>query len=129
MEDDKLHEENLAKLEAFTDATSIWRPASVDQEPETILSQWRVYRVKGNFEGQAETVHFVGYTLGRFGEGRVSSPVLEFDAETKKGVTASGRVYLLHGTSGFNPDAMYVWNRWLGLASEPEYTDVSEDYE
>ena len=129
MENDNAFKENLAKLAAFTEATSIWKPADVKQEPETILSQWRVYKVKGNFDGEAETTHFVGYTLGRFGEGRVCSPVLEYDPETRQGITRSGRVYKLHGSSGFNRDAMYVWNRWLGMAGDPEYIDVTEEYD
>ena len=129
MEDQKAFEEKLEKLANFTDATSIWKPASVQQEPQTILSQWRAYKVKGNFDGEPETTHFVGYTVGRFGEGRVCSPILQYDPETRQAITKSGRVYKLHGDSGFNPDAMYVWNRWLSIASNPEYIDVTEEYE
>jgi len=107
---------------------SIWRPTDVTQEPETVLGQWRVYKVMGDFDGKGSTIHFVGYTLGGRGEGRVCSPVISYDAKTKTGKTRSGRVYKLHGPSGFNGDAMYVWNRWVSLNGNPEYVDVTEEY-
>ena len=107
------------------DALSVWRPASVQDEPETRLLQWRVFRVKGNIDG-GDTIHFVGRANW---EGRVTSPVLEYDPTTKRGRTRSGRVYELLGDSGHNGDATYVWNRWLGMNGDPEVVDITSEYE
>ena len=85
-------------------ATSIWRPASVEQEPETRLTSWRVMEVDG------KDIHFVGYASY---EGRVCSAVQTYDPTNKRGITRSGRVYELLGSSGYNRDAMYVWSRWM----------------
>lgn len=105
------------------EAISIWKPASVTQEPETQLTSWRVFEVT-NESGRA--THFIGYAGY---EGRVSSPVQTYDPETKRGITRSDRVYELVGASGNNSDALYVWGRWLSLNHNPEHNDVTEKYE
>jgi hypothetical protein len=67
---------------------SIWVIAPVTAEPEAVLTRWCI------FETDKDTRHFVGYD-GR--SGRVSSFIVEFDPKTRKGTTASGRVYQLRG--------------------------------
>ena len=53
----------------------------------------------------------MGYNFaGR--EGRVSSPIVTFDAATMRGITHTGRVYELKGPPGLNMDAEYVLDRW-----------------
>lgn len=116
---------DMELLQAFVESNSIWRPASVQQEPETRLTQWRVFKVKG-LPDEAETIHFVGRAEW---EGRVCSPVQEYDPTTKRGVTRSGRVYELLGPSGHNGDAMYVWARWCHINNIEEVTDVTAEYE
>lgn len=113
---------NLEKLAEAVEATSIWSPRSVDQEPETTLSQWRVMLVED------KDIHFVGWAGW---EGRVCSAVQTYDPETKRGVTKSGRVYELIGPSGHNRDAMYVWAGWMSINSlkEQEVKDVTDQYE
>lgn len=103
---------------------SVWKPASVTQEPNTILTQWRVFKVAADATNKESTIHFVGYAGY---EGRVCSPVIEYDPETHKGVTKSGRVYELAGRSGFNSDAMYVWRIWKD-ATNAVTTDITEQY-
>lgn len=84
---------------------SVWAAAPVDVEPEVRLSSWRVYAVRGQR-------HFVGYNL-ILREGRVSSAIQFFDPKTRRGVTRSGRVYELVGSSGWDPDADWVFGVWL----------------
>lgn len=115
---DQLTPEMLDAIEAL----SIWKPASVDQEPECLLYDWRVMKVEGSY------IHFIGYNGY---EGRVCSAVQTYDPTKKRGVTRSGRVYELVGQSGYNSDAQYVWCRWLklnGLTLE-DAQDVSSEYE
>ena len=116
---------DLGRLADFAEKTSIWRPASIKDEPETRLTQWQVYKVK-NPKGDGWDVHFNGYAGY---EGRVCSPVQEFDKKTMRGRTRSGRIYELVGSSGFNRDAMHVWNRWLGMYGDPEHECITERYE
>ena len=109
-----------------------WKPATVIEEPETKLYQWQIFRVAGNFGGVAETIHFMGYAQSEYaaygGEGRVCSPVQEFDKETMRGRTSSGRIYELVGPPGLNSDALYVWNRWLQHAGNPVVTCITDEY-
>lgn len=116
---------DMEQLAAVLEATSIWRPASVQQEPETRLTQWRVFKVKG-LPHEEETIHFVGRAEW---EGRVCSPVQTYDPTNKRGVTRSGRVYELLGPSGHNGDAMYVWARWCNINDIQEVEDITEEYE
>lgn len=104
---------------------SIWKPTSVTDEPSTTLYQWQIYDVDGDFDHAGKTRHFMGYT-GR--EGRVSSPVIEFDSVTMQGRTKSGRVYKLSGRPGFNSVATYVWSWWLDHAKNPGYECVTDNF-
>lgn len=120
---DQFHKE-LDQLAKVVEVTSIWRPASVLDEPETTLIQWRVYAVT---DDNLTTVHFVGYA--RY-EGRVSSSVQTYDPTTKRGITKSGRVYELLGVSGYNRDAAYVFNAWCArFPKEASFVDVTKQYE
>ncbi len=92
---------------------SIWTATSVNSVPEIELRSWSVFEVTSN-EWEDRTRHFVGYNVTEC-EGRVSSPIVQWDAATRRGVTASGRVYQLVGETGFNWDAQYVWSRWKDL--------------
>jgi len=98
----------------------------VTDEPETFLYSWRVYKVQARVEGDPETIHFVG-GIGR-GEGRVSSCIMKYDAVTKRGVSASGRIYGLTFGSGSDPDGQYVWGRWLSINGNPKYENVTGEY-
>jgi len=116
---------NFEKLIDHLESISIWKPADVTQEPNTKLTQWRIYRAKADFHGTGDTIHFVGYAGY---EGRVSSAIQTFDAKSLKGVSGSGRIYQLTGDSGFNGDAMYVWGRWVTMNGNPEVEDITETY-
>lgn len=113
---------DLVQLAAVLEATSIWKPKSVEQEPHTRLLQWRVMRVEG------KDIHFVGRADW---EGRVCSAVQTYDPETRRGVTKSGRIYELLGPPGYNGDAMYVWGRWMSIngLKDEDVEDVTESYD
>jgi hypothetical protein len=108
-------------LEAIEN-NSVWRPLSVEQEPQTRLLQWRVMKLSNG------DIHFVGRADW---EGRVCSAVQTYDPETKRGVTRSGRVYELLGPSGYNTDAMYVWSRWCRIndVNSSDVVDITKEYE
>lgn len=97
----------------------IWRVASIQQEPEVVLSSWRI------METPEGTRHFVGYNEN-WREGRVSSAIQEFDPVARVGRTRSGRIYQLHGASGYNSDADYVWAQWCRINRVPESVDATE---
>ena len=122
-----MNKDDLQKLAEIAEKTGIWRPADVTQEPETKLVDWQVYKVYLEQLGEY-TMHFNGYTLDAYGEGRVCSPVVEFDKNTMRGVTKSGRIYELVGAPGFNHDADYVWCRWLGLNGSLEFVCITDEF-
>jgi len=101
----------------------VWKPASVEDEPRTILSRFQVYKVK-NPKTNNWDIHFAGWC----GEGRVCSAVQSFDKATRCGITRSGRVYQLSGDPGMNMDAMYVWGNWLAIYGNPEHECITEEY-
>jgi hypothetical protein len=73
-------------------------------------------------------MHFVGFCV-MSQDGRVSTEILELDASSRTGVTASGRHYELIGPCGFDRDAEYVWDMVAGtLGSGQAWRDVSEDF-
>lgn len=86
---------------------AIWKPESIEKEPEVSLKNWIIYEI-GN------TRHFVGCNIFE-GSGRVSSPIIKFDKEKMVGVTRSGRVYHLIGESGYSSDADYTWKHWCRI--------------
>lgn len=94
--------------------------ASIADRPTVELIRWRIMQTS------AGDMHFVGCeTLGH--KGRVSSAIADFDAAARRGVTRSGRIYLLSRPSGFHPAATYVWTRSCECNKVTAYRDVSSD--
>lgn len=89
--------------------------------PETVhLRHWSIRR----FEGGA--CHLVGRDRANL-DGRVSTEVLEFDADGRTARTASGRRYVLVGPSGWTSDGEYVWHRVAEVIGKGQaWTDVTE---
>ena len=83
------------------------------------LSDWRVIEQP---DGER---HLVGYCLEN-NEGRVSSPVLDLEQKALRVTTSAGRLYLLSGAPGLNPDAMYVWDQWIKMYSIESWSDVTD---
>lgn len=118
--------ENLEKIARAAELLSIWRPATVEQQPHVKLTRWRVFQVSANLEHKGDSIHFVG-DAGY--EGRVSSPIVEYDEKTQRGVSRSGRVYELDGPTGSSSDALYVWGVWLDRVGNAPSIDVSHLYD
>ena len=119
--------EHIEEIMKHAIATSVWHPADVTIEPDTELTQWQVHKV--TTDDGLSTVHFMGSTGGRYGEGRVCSAILAYDTKTKKGVTKSGRVYELIGDPGYSKDAMYVFNIWCNRFPETTvFEDITDQY-
>lgn len=88
----------------FTQAPdSVWKTAPVSDEPEIQLVDWDV---KKDTAGDG---YFVG-TRPDDGSGRVSTAIVEFDRERRRGRTQSGRVYELLGPRGYSSNGEYVWS-------------------
>jgi hypothetical protein len=98
----------------------IWATRPVSEEPSITLMSWAIIET----EEEKPSRHFVGYNYANR-EGRVSSPIVTFDAKTLRGITHTGRVYQLAGSSGLNDDAEYVLGRWR-RGYEVETTDVTD---
>lgn len=86
---------------------NIHNVASVEQEPLTTLSPWRVIQTP------AGNNHFVGW-CGY--EGRVSSRIIYWMPSSRIGTTQSGRKYHLPLLgAGYNQDAEYVFRAWCQI--------------
>ncbi len=83
----------------------VWKTSPVAETPELQLSSWQIWQTE---TGER---HFVGYNETE-GAGRVSSAIQQFDRDTMRGITRSGRVYELLGPPGHDGDAAYVWGYW-----------------
>ncbi|MEX3984064.1 hypothetical protein AB4Y45_34440 [Paraburkholderia sp. EG287A] len=97
----------------------LWNIASVGAEPEVSIASWRILEINDG------TRHFVGLD-GRDFSGRVSSAIVEFDHETLRGQTLSGRVYQLIGTPGRSDNADYVWQQWCVVNEVESFSDVTK---
>lgn len=118
---------NFEKISKEVIASSIWEATPVSAEPETTLTNWRIYQVQRVEGEEKDTIHFVGLASSYF-EGRVSSPILSFDEVKMEGISRSGRVYKLEGKPGSHPDAQHVWKSWLQINGNPDYMDVSQKF-
>lgn len=92
----------------------IWSIGSILGRPSVTLVSWAVFEVPLNGDEQPWTTHLVGWAC-EDRQGQVSSRVMSFDPQTRRGKTASGRVYELRGTAGLNSDASYTWARWKSI--------------
>ncbi len=93
---------------------------AVSDQPCINLVRWRILRTEG------DECHFMGFNVDDQ-DGRVSTTIVQFDAERLRGITSSGRVYELHGPPGLDPDAAYVWRIWAKVNRVTKADDISED--
>lgn len=115
-----MNENNTPLSKVLMITGGLWATAPVTEQPELTLTAWTVRMLPSGER------HFVGWCSENC-EGRVSSAVVEFDATTKCGRTSTGRVYQLSGRPGRDRDAEYVWQRWLRINDETDWTDVTEE--
>lgn len=97
---------------------TLWNIGPVSLEPEVSITRWRVFEVDGGAK------HFVGADERNF-SGRVSSEIVAFDCEARRGRTVSGRVYQLIGSPGRTDDADYVWRNWCIVNGVKSFIDVT----
>lgn len=103
----------------------VWSCAPVSERPEIVLTDWKVFEVK--LPGRTErTRHFAGQNITDH-EGRASSAIVTFDATTARGITQSGRVYQLQGSTGFTGDGEYTWHRWESINAVTGVVDVTAE--
>lgn len=88
---------------------SIW-PIPAAPGAEVALDPWRVFELQLPGEA-APTRHLVGRVAS--GDGRVTSPIVQFDWRNDTARTRSGRVYRL-GKPGFNEHATFALEQWRG---------------
>ena len=98
--DDEL---NLLVFSLFPD--SILQTAGISEEPEIQLYDWDI---KMDTTGAS---YFVGSRVDN-GDGRVSTAIVAFDSENRRGRTLSGRVYELLGSRGWSSNGEYVWSHY-----------------
>lgn len=107
-------------LQAIIDS-SVWNTAPVSDQPEITLRNWTAYAT------DLGTIHLVGYNVTDY-EGRTSTAVVNFDKETMRAVTASGRVYQLEGPPGYDSDGHWVWGTYQRVNKINSYTNVSDQF-
>lgn len=117
-----------AKRSDIVPGAGVFHPPSLEDEPEINLGPWRVLEVQTRSIATPSR-HFVGLDRDN-GGGRVSSPIIIWDAEKRAGITRSGRVYKLIGKRGSATDAEYVLNRWLiaNVDEDGSVCDVTTEY-
>jgi len=98
---------------------SIWSPRPTSELPRIPLSQWRIFELPDGSR------HFVGVDMFDR-SGRVSSPIVAFDAATMQGTTHTGRTYELVGQQGWSVQAEYVWMRRCELYDVTSYSDITD---
>ncbi|CAB3752456.1 hypothetical protein [Paraburkholderia humisilvae] len=98
----------------------LWRPQSVQEEPEIVLINWSVRRTE---RGEC---HLVGMRVDTL-TGRVSSAIASFDAHTRTAETSTGRMYRLQGEPGWNTDSADVWQSWCKMYRVASSRDVTAD--
>jgi hypothetical protein len=104
---------------------SIWKPVTIDVEPDVRTSSWSVYQVTSDL-WPIPTNHIVCW----YGEGRVSSQIIDWDSDKRIAITDSGRRYhLAKDSRGPNPDALYVFSYWKQRNQIQQVTDVSDQYQ
>ncbi len=87
------------------------------------LRRWRIIEVEGR-DG-ARSRHVFGHDVTH-DQGRASSSIVRFEAETLTAITRSGTQYRLTGVPGHSRHGAQVWEQWCqayGVVSERDVTD------
>ncbi|MDO8450328.1 MAG: hypothetical protein Q7T10_16135 [Rhodoferax sp.] len=104
---------------------SVWQSEPVSETPVVVLVGWHVFEVK--LPGRAErTRHFSG-TKAHDGHGKASTPIVQFDPVARRGVTESGRVYLLENPPGLEINAVCAWDAFVRVNRAHDVVDVSTE--
>jgi hypothetical protein len=102
---------------------SIWGMPSVENQPTVTLIRWRVLRLKAK---NVSIDLVLGWCL-EDGHARMSTPIVDHNAEERTLTTKSGRVYVVEGPRDYDDDAQYILEQHFGRAAQ-EAEDVSAEY-
>ena len=101
---------------------NIPQPSPEQPDPE-VMGDWIVVETPAGDKHAIGCVYVMG---GR--EGRVTSPITDWDPANATLTTRSGRRYRLHGTTGLVLDGAYVRNRWLAREGLNEVADLTRAF-
>lgn len=107
--------------------TQTWAREVVLEVPHVLLSQWSAFICGWPDEAKPFSTHLVGYRAAT-GKSRASSAVVRFDPETRRAVTASGRVYELVGPPDPQSDAIYIRSEWFSVNGGRYVRDATSDF-
>lgn len=94
--------------------TSSWTRGSVVEPPEVYLGEWSAF-VSGWPDGRRpDTTHLVGYRAST-GKSRTSSAVVRYDADLRRAITSSGKVYQLVGQPNRASVSAFIRLEWLDI--------------
>lgn len=105
---------------------SVWQSEPVrPRGPDVVLVGWHVFELQ--LPGHAErTKHFSG-TKVLDGHGKASTPIVSLDPATRRGVTESGRVYVLESSPGLEVNAACAWDAFVRVNRAVDIVDVSAE--
>lgn len=101
--------------------------APVVETPEVFLSEWSAFVSGWPDPMHPLTTHLVGYRAAT-GKSRTSSAVLRFDAQRRRAVTASGKVYELVGPPNPASEAAFMRIQWLATNQCRYLRDATLDF-
>lgn len=96
---------------------SLWR---VSNARRIVVMRWSLILT------DLAEVHVVGYNVAE-SEGRVSSALASLDTVARTALTRRGKTYVLDGETGYDGDAHYVLDAWLGINKVATWRDVSAE--
>ena len=104
------------------------RPSpSVEAEPATVLTNWRIIQVWNLHGNGKRTLHLTGSTPQT--NGRVTTELVNCEMGRMQATTRSGRVYLLAGAQGDGLMAEIAITVWLRDSDcVLKYRDVTRGY-
>lgn len=104
-----------------------WLGAPVLATPDVYLSEWSAFVCNWGDKPVAPSTHLVGYRSAT-GKSRTSSAVLSFDPETRRAITASGKVYELVGAPNPQSDARFMRSQWFSVNGGAYLRDATDEF-
>lgn len=111
---------------------TIWKPPSVEEEPDIYARNWQVIEITMKKE-KSKIEKWKMIICSDHNGGRISSALEKWDEKNRIATTYSGRKYKLDKNSiGVSNDGMYVFNVRLNATKkagyEIDYENISEKY-
>jgi hypothetical protein len=97
---------------------------SSEQNSEEIIILWSVYEIA---DGDEKFHHLVGFVPDRQ-IGRVTSAIRNFDRNSMRLITSTGRLYKLDGQPALKDEMLPVWAEWINKYNIENYIDVTHRY-